>query len=164
LRIHKGFSNYPLSAWGARLKIKPFEGDSYIQAGAFEVTPHLADRNGFQFSFKQDTGTVIPIEAGWVVGAESRGTLGTYEIGGYYDMSDREDQLEDESGVPYALTGAAPRRHGGCATLYAMADQMVARFGGDPERPLTLLAGVTYAPADRDVRQGQPAPRRQAAA
>ena len=114
LPANGGFSNYPLSAWGTRLKWKPFPGgDSCVQIGAFEANPDLAIRDGFQFGFKHDTGVTLPIEGALVVGNEKAGTLGTYKLGGYYDTSNVKDQFEDLTGQPLALTGRPAQLHGG---------------------------------------------------
>lgn len=153
LPANGGFSNYPLSAWGTRLRWRPIGGDSYVQVGAYEANPDLANTDGFQFGFKHDTGVTLPIEGALVVGSEKAGTLGNYKLGGYYDTSDARDQFTDITGQPLALTGRPAGLHGGRATVYAFADQMVARLDNDARRPVTLLAGVTYAPPDRSLFQ-----------
>lgn len=143
------FSNYPLSVWGGRLKVKPFGGASYIQTGAYEVNPDSANNDGFNFGTSHDTGAVIPIEFDWVSGSESSGTLGNVKFGGYYDTSRVNDLVQDASGRPYVLTGATPLSHRGRATGYVMLDKAVARLGGNAKRPVTLLVGATVAQSDR---------------
>ena len=142
------FSNFPLSAYGGRLKVKPFGGESYLQAGAFEANPRLASpRDGFSFTTRGDTGAVLPIEAGYVRGTDKAGTLGNYKIGAIYDTSCFSDRFADLNGAPLALTGLGPRRTRGRWSEYVMADQQVARLGGDAKRTVTLIAGGTFAPA-----------------
>lgn len=143
------FSNYPLSVWGGRIKVKPFAGDSYIQTGVYEVNPDLANRDGFNFAIRNDSGAVIPIEFDWVSGSEARGTLGNVKLGGYYDTSRVNDLVRGMNGLPFAQTGATALSHRGRATGYVMLDRAVARLGGDAKRPITLLVGATVAQSDR---------------
>lgn len=144
-----GFSTFPLSAWGGRVQVKPLKGASYIRAGAFEVDLRLADRKFLHWGFGGDTGAVFPVEFGYVGGDKKAGTQGHVMLGGFYDTSNVADLARGRGGRPVALSGELPRGHPGRFSAYLMADQAVARFGGDPKRTLTVLAGGTIAPSDR---------------
>lgn len=151
LPANGGFLNDPLSAWGGRLRVRPGGGDSYIQAGAYEVNPNLAGSDGLELTGKGDTGVVFPVEGAFVVGSTKLGTLGTYKVGVYYDTSRTTDQLNNALGLPVATDGGAYRKHRGRFSWYAFADQMLFHFGGDLKRPLIVLAGYTHAPSDRSL-------------
>lgn len=151
LPANGGFLTYPRSAWGGRARVKPIVGDSYIQAGAYEVNPHLDGSDGLEFTGKGDTGVVFPVEGAYVTGSDKAGTLGTYKVGAYYDTSRTTDQLNNARGLPVATAGGSYRQYRGRFTWYVFADQMLFRFGGDPKRPFIVLAGYTHAPSDRSL-------------
>ncbi len=145
-----GFTAFPNSTWGARVRIAPV-AHLYIQGGAYQVRPQFGGRAGFDWGWSGTTGTYFPLEVGYepVLGAAE--LPGHYKLGFAHDTSDYPDVLRDASGLPFVLTGAPPAQHGGRNSAYLLADQMVHRSGKGPTDGLILLGG--YVRSDRDTSQ-----------
>jgi porin len=145
-----GFTAFPNSTWGARVRIAPTE-HFYVQGGAYQVRPQFGGRAGFDWGWSGTTGTYYPVEVGYepVLGAEE--LPGHYKLGFAHDTTDYPDVLRDASGEPFVLTGATPSQHGGRNSAYLLADQMVHRSGAGPANGLILLGG--YVRSDRDTSQ-----------
>lgn len=145
-----GFTAFPNSTWGARVRFAPVE-HLYVQSGAYEVRPRLGGRAGFDWGWSGTTGTYLPIEVGYepVLGAAK--LPGHYKLGFAHDTSAYPDVLRDASGMPFVLTGAPPAEQEGRNSAYLLVDQMVHRTGGGPTDGVILLGG--YVRSDRDTSQ-----------
>jgi porin len=143
-----GFTAFPNSTWGTRLRIAPATR-LYLQGGAYQVRPTFGGRAGFDWGGLGTTGTYFPLEVGYepVIGAAK--LPGHYKLGFAHDTSRYPDVYRDGSGLPFVQTGAAPARRGGRNSFYLLADQMVKRSGEAPSDGLILLGG--YVRSDRDT-------------
>jgi porin len=145
-----GFTAFPNSTWGARVRLAPAE-HFYLQGGAYQVRPQFGGRAGFDWGWSGTTGTYFPLEIGYEPDFGAFQLPGHYKLGFAHDTSDYPDVLRDASGQPFVLTGAVPARHGGRNSAYLLADQMVHRSGKGPADGLILLGG--YVRSDRDTSQ-----------
>lgn len=142
-----GFSAFPNSTWGARLRVDP-GSRLYLQGGAYQVRPKLGGRWGFGWGFSGTTGTYFPLEIGWEPEFGNANLPGHYKAGFAIDTSDYPDQAFDAQGRPYVLSGASPRTHGSRHSWYMLADQMLRRNGEGGTNGLILVGGyVRSAPA-----------------
>lgn len=135
-----GFTAYPNSTWGGRLRMNP--GDRiYVQAGIYQVRPQLGGRAGFDWGTSGTTGAYIPIEIGFepTIGADA--LPGHYKLGVTHDTSLYPDLYRDTDGNPIALTGGAPQEHRGRGSIYFLADQMLMRNGSGPMNGLIVFGG-----------------------
>jgi porin len=114
--------NYPLSVWGARLRVK--HGDWYAMAGVYEDNPNN-NRNDFALSHSGAVGVTAPAEIGWTPRLGARGLPGSYRIGSWYNNSRSDDLLNGRDGQPFALTGEDPARSRGRYGGYFMVQQQV---------------------------------------
>lgn len=139
----RGFTSFPNSTWGARLRIAP-DPQFYVQVGAYQVRPKLGGSSGFDWGWSGTTGTYIPVEAGWEPSFGPDDLNGHYKVGVTTDTSHYSDNLYDSSGVPYPLSGNPPAKHDTRHSAYVLADQMVRRNGKGPENGLVLLGGLSF--------------------
>jgi porin len=142
----RGFTNWPQSSWGGRVRgrITP---DIYVQAGAWEVVPFPGGgRSGFNWFPGTETGVFIPVELGWEPTFGPDKLLGHYKVGYTHDTSDYPDLFYDTLGnpLPLSFTGL-PRTHSGRDTFYAVVDQMLVRHGPAQNQGLVLLASFAHA-------------------
>lgn len=147
LSILSGFTIYPTSTWGGRVRVQP-GGSVYVQAGAFQVRTGLGGgRSGFDFSTSRTTGAMLPLE----IGAEPRWgpskLVGHYKLGVTYNTSRFDDLWESRAGrTPLATAaGGDARSHRGQAAVYVAADQMLKRTGPNGVDGVILLAGWSHA-------------------
>jgi len=143
LPAKRGFTAFPNSTWGARLRIAP-GSKLYLQGGVYQVRPKLGGKYGFDWGWSGTTGTYIPVELGWEPSFGPDELNGHYKLGLTTDTSRYEDVLFDAGGAPFPITGAPPEKHGGRHSAYLLADQMLARNGEGTENGLVALAGVVW--------------------
>lgn len=147
-----GFTAFPNSTWGARLRVDP-GSRIYLQGGAYQVRPKLGGRWGFDWGWSGTTGTYFPIEIGWEPEFGSAHLPGHYKAGFAVDTSNYPDGAFDAMGTPFVLSGAAPRMHGSRHSWYMLGDQMLHRNGQGGTNGLILLGGyVRSAPATSQLR------------
>ena len=145
-----GFTAFPNSTWGARVRIAP-AAHLYLQGGAYQVRPQFGGQWGFDWGWSGTTGTYLPLELGYEPVFGASGLPGHYKLGFAHDTSDHPDVLRDASGLPFVLTGAPPAIHAGRNSAYVLADQMVHRFGEGPTNGLIVLGGYVW--SDRNTSQ-----------
>lgn len=138
-----GFSVFPNSTWGARLRLHP-GGRLYLQGGAYQVRPKLGGRWGFDWGFSGTTGAYLPVEIGWEPTFGSASLPGHYKAGAALDTSNYPDEAFDAEGMPFVTSQAPPRTHGSRHSWYLLADQMVARHGDGGTNGLILLSGYVH--------------------
>lgn len=141
LPAKRGFTAFPNSTWGARLRIAP-SSKIYAQGGVYQVRPQYGGKYGFDWGWSGTTGTYFPFEVGWEPSFGPSQLNGHYKLGFTTDTSRYKDNLFDAGGVPYPISGNAPAKHGGRHSIYLLGDQMIERNGKGPENGLVLLAGV----------------------
>ncbi len=127
------------------VKVLPLD-DFYIQAGAYEVNPTLADpANGFKLGTSGATGVFVPAQLGWQPRLGAAGLPGHYRIGGYYDTSE----------APYlgSPLGGAQAMARGRWGFYAQAEQMIHRTAPGTDQGLTAFAVVAYGAPDTALLQ-----------
>jgi porin len=143
--INSGFTIFPTGSWGSVVKVG-LRDDLYIQAGAYEVNPTLANpANGFKLGTSGATGVIVPAEVGWqpLLGLDR--LPGHFKIGGYYDNSDAP-----YLGSPLGGPQATMRGRWG---FYLQADQMIHRAAPGSDRGLTAFAVFAYAGPDTALLQ-----------
>jgi porin len=106
----EGYTYYPSSQWGARLKAS-LGTNTYVQAAVIQGNPRVNDQNGgLYFGFNGGTGVELPLEIGETLKNASGETLGNLRVGGYYDTSDVQDYASRAGGsltlLPYETTPA----------------------------------------------------------
>lgn len=138
-----GFTVYPNSTWGARLRVKA-GANVYVQAGAYQVRPAFGGRYGLDWGFSGTTGVYFPAELGWEPSFGSNNLPGHYKIGVAIDTSDYDDNTVDARGMPFVLTGAPPLRRGSRHSFYLLGDQMLRRNGKGGTAGLIALAGYVH--------------------
>jgi len=138
-----GFTAFPNSTWGARLRLHP-GGRVYLQGGAYQVRPKLGGRSGFDWGFSGTTGTYLPVEIGWEPAFGSGGLPGHYKAGFALDTSNYPDEAFDAAGVPFVISHAPPAMHRSRHSWYLLGDQMVARHGEGGTNGLILLGGYVH--------------------
>jgi porin len=150
LAAKAGFTTFPNSTWGARVRVAPFE-HLYVQAGAYQVRPAAGGDTGFDWSWAGTTGTYYPLELGYEPADGSSRLTGHYKLGFAHDTSNYPDLFEDEGGLAFAETGNPAAMHSGRNSVYLLADQMLYRSGQSPEDGLILMGG--FASSDKSTSQ-----------
>jgi porin len=157
---------YPLSALGVRLRYRPIDPLN-ILVGVFSGGPAPSNNGDPQqlnpsgTSFPTNTGALGFVELQWTypaIGAMvypgAGAPLGhTYKLGVWYDSEPFADQRFDTAGVPLAspTSSGLPRNHRGDYSVYAVADQMLWRDAGTPNRSVSAFGRVMGAPqSDRN--------------
>ncbi len=133
LGITTGFTTYPASTWGGRLKIAPGD-DLALKVGAYQVHPLLGGRSGFDWSTSDTTGVIVPVELDWTPSFGPNQLVGHYKLGVAFDTSRYPDL-----GV---VTGT-PRQDRGRTDWYILADQMLEQTGPNGTDGTILLAGYS---------------------
>jgi len=99
LLFGSAWTDSPTGQWGGRLQWSDPSG-WYAAAGAYDADPMRKTRpEGFDLSFDNDRGVIIPAEAGYVLGRSPGDLQGTYKIGGYYDSSNTSDMGDPDQKV-----------------------------------------------------------------
>jgi porin len=138
--LQRGFSSWPLTDWGARIRVHPTE-TTYVMTGLFESSTGSGGPSGFHWSLNDATGAVVPLELGYEPSFGSNALTGHYEIGGFYDTSKYPDYYYDVNGDPALLSGLPYKIHNGRGTVYFLFDQMLMRNGPGLTNGLNLVAG-----------------------
>jgi porin len=158
---------YPLSALGVRARVHVTDSIS-ILAGVFNGSP-VADNSGDP-QMRNPSGTSFPLNGGALAIAElqfaypSSGTLvqanqsdplaRTYKIGMWYDTERFADLHYDDAGLSLAnpASDGNAATHRGNYAFYAVADQMIYRFEGDPDRNINVFVRPMFTPLqDRNL-------------
>ncbi|WP_340313622.1 carbohydrate porin [Rhizorhabdus argentea] len=109
--------NWPISQWGARLRIK--HDSLYAMVGAYEVNRHNLDKDFTVGHFHGASGVLIPFEAGYTPQIGSRGLPGAYRFGGWYNTANADDVALDINRGNRVVTGLAPLRRNGRYGFFA---------------------------------------------
>jgi porin len=143
LGITNGFSTYPDSSWGGRVKVMPM-GDVTFKAGLYQVRPLFGGggRSGFNWGASGSTGVILPMELDWSPKLGPDQLIGHYKVGLTYDSSTYPN---------LALPLPAPANIQGRTSWYVLADQMVKRTGPDGTDGIILLGGYSRSDPDTSV-------------
>jgi porin len=98
--------NWPVSQWGARLRLRLNE-DMRIEAGIYQINPRNLE-DGTTLTFSGGIGAMIPVELDWSPRFGNAELPGTYRIGGWYDTSSQPDVFLAANGEPLVLNPGAP--------------------------------------------------------
>ncbi|WP_288937158.1 carbohydrate porin [uncultured Sphingomonas sp.] len=147
--------NWPVSQWGARVRIDLPRG-VYVQGGAYQINPRNLDPHFFVAHVQGATGTLIPIETGWSHGGDD-GHVGSYKIGGWIGTAAGDDVLLDLNRNVAVVTGLAPLRHDSRYGVYfTMQQQLTGRSkDGKALTGLSMFANVTQADRKTSVTDNQ---------
>jgi porin len=146
-----GFTAFPNSTWGARLRMDPVE-HLYVQAGIYQVRPDFGGHSGFDWSNSGTTGAYIPVEMGYepIFGDN---LAAHFKVGVTSDTSTYPDFYFDQFGAPLAISGLAPKQHAGRESEYILIDQMIYRMGKANSEGIILFGG--YVHSDKRIAQVQ---------
>lgn len=148
LLADSGWTDFPASAWGGRIKF--MSGPWYAETGAYQVDPkYLLAGQGFRLDFGGTTGVLLPAEVGVLPKLGAQQLPGDYKLGVYYDTSDAPDLYEDINGQPAALSGLPMRMRDGRYGGYVMAQQKITERSSASKQGISLFASVTL--ADRNT-------------
>ena len=158
---------YPLSAPALRFKYRPINAVN-ILAGVFSGSPapndgsdpQQANAHGTSFPFNRGVLAIAEIQYSYpeLGGLEEPGAgapLGhTYKLGAWYDSRRFDDLRLDNTGqsLASATSSGLPVRHSGDVSVYAVADQMVWRDAGYPNRSVSVFGRAMGTPqSDRNL-------------
>jgi porin len=153
LTQEQGFIDWPLSTWGGRLRVRPTD-ETYAMLGIYASEPFPAGGpTGWDWSTNHVTGAYYATEIGWepVFGAAQ--LPGHYKIGFAFDTSSFPDNLVDNDGNPFVLSGLPPRMQHGRGQFWVAFDQMLMRTGPAQNDGLTVLAAYAHDDADNSLYQ-----------
>jgi porin len=158
---------YPLSALGVRARVHVTDSVTFL-AGIFNGSP--VSNNSGDPQMRNPSGTSFPLNGGALAIAElqfaypSSGTLvqaneadplaRTYKIGMWYDTESFADLRTDDTGLSLAnpASDGIAATHRGNYAFYAVADQMIYRFQGDPDRNINVFVRPMFTPLqDRNL-------------
>ncbi len=141
-----GHSAFPDAVWAGRLQLKPTPW-AYIKVGAYEVNQGTYtdkyDRSGFEFNTSQDSGVYVPVELGWTPTLGPEKLPGHYKLGAGYDSSSGYKDFANALAAA-AVPGYVDRFRSGATQLWALADQMVWRYGKGDRDGVILLGGYVH--------------------
>ena len=164
--LYAGGPDYPLSAVGVRLRVKPTDALSVL-AGVFDDNPPAgpffddsqlrgSEKSGTRFNL--GTGALVIGEVQYAVprpffAADPAADLpGTYKLGAWIDTGRFPDQLVGVDGLSLAnpASSGTARFHKGNFSVYAVIDQMVWRETGG-SRNLAVFTRAMGAPATQNL-------------
>ena len=122
--------NWPVSQWGARLRLRLNE-DMRVEAGIYQINPRNLE-DGTTLSFSGGIGEMIPVEFAWSPRFGSAELPGTYRIGGWYDTSSQPDVFLAANGEPLVLNPGVPAlMRDGESGVYLNAQQQLTGAGAN---------------------------------
>jgi porin len=122
-----GFSGFPYVTWGGRVRYNATR-KFYIETGVYSVDPERHLEHGFNFSTRNTTGVVIPVEAGYETDFGNDPYPRHYKLGWWHNNAASVDPLLNSRGTSKALFPGAPLLHHDSRTgMYLLADQVVYR-------------------------------------
>ena len=139
--VDTNFNFFPDSTWGGHAKVWLDPNyHFFLHGGVYEVNPHslLESDHGFDFSTRDATGVVAPIELGY----SSAGTPGTLPtnvgVGVIIDTSRYQDPVLDIMGGASAGSGLPSLTESGRTLAFARFDRMIWQ-----QDPLTPTRGIS---------------------
>lgn len=136
---------FPFSNWGGFIKIQPSKR-FYISGGIFEYDPFSYPGNGWNFSTHGSSGASWGTE----VGFHSPNVLAAhaYHIaaGAFGNTASVADPYLNKNYQPKLSAKGITLLHSGQTGFYVQGDIVVARFGKNKRRNITLFGGIAYEP------------------
>ncbi len=155
------FSSYPDAVWGGRVLFEPVP-EFYGQVGLYAYNNGLYNykyyRTGFEFNSSQISGVVAPVELGWrpYFGGTGEARMpGHYKIGVAPTNGTVPDIQFDRNGNPVGTSGLPGGTKRGTFEWWALADQMVYRYGPGPQEGVILLGGFIHHDPNVTVRENE---------
>jgi len=145
---NSGFSYFPLSTWGASVKISPSQS-LYASTGVFQTTPaaQAGRGQGFNLSLKGTTGVDVPLEFGFLSHDRNGNYNGSVRVGGYYDTSVAAGTQSNLSNfVPPnspALSTAVPTYRGQSGE-WLLVDRLVSGSSAPNARGVAIFGTYAY--------------------
>ncbi|AYJ84789.1 carbohydrate porin (plasmid) [Sphingomonas paeninsulae] len=115
--------NWPISNWGARLRVK--NDRFYAMIGAYEINPRNLDHEFTIGYFHGATGVMVPVEVGYTPRFGTSRLPGSYKFGGWYNSANADDLYYDINYQPPAVTGLAPLQKNGRYGAYIQFQQQL---------------------------------------
>jgi porin len=115
--------NWPISNWGARLRVK--NDRFYAMIGAYEINPRNLDHEFTIGYFHGATGVMVPVEVGYTPRFGTSRLPGSYKFGGWYNSANADDLYYDINYQPRAVTGLAPLQKNGRYGAYIQFQQQL---------------------------------------
>lgn len=144
----------PVAAPGIRIKLMPTEQIAVLGAVLTgEPFDHRRnDRNGLLFRMPGGTISLLEMQYALNQGESDNGLPGTYKLGGWFSTARVDDEYYDNRGLSLAnpASSGVPRLHTRNWRVYAIADQMVWRRQETKDEGLTVFAGASVGPSDRN--------------
>src|SRR5262249_23095352 len=139
-----GAFGYPLTTWGARLKVEPTES-FYVMAGCYNGDPAVkgGDRNGVDFTFRGPPFVIGEVGYRRNYGQDAAVLPGNVKLG---PSSNGGGAAVSGSGLAGQPPETLQARYG----FYILADQALVRWGDPAEkRHLGVFGAFTCAPDQR---------------
>jgi porin len=156
----EGYTYYPSSQWGARLRAN-LSNALYVQAAAIQGNPIVNNPNGgLYLGFNGGTGVELPLEIGLTLKDGAGNLCGNVRVGGYYDTSRVQDYATRATGAlalspletnaaGLASNAAAIASIGstyvrGRSGAYVQMDHLLAGGSGAGQAGTALFASIEY--------------------
>jgi porin len=139
-----GAFGYPLTTWGARVKVEPVES-FYAMLGCYNGDPTIKDgnRHGVDFTLRGPPFVIGEVGYRWNYGKDTTGLPGNAKLGAYFNGGSTE---VFNSGLAGQSSELASARYG----FYTLVDQALARWGDPAEkRHLGTFVAFVSAPDQR---------------
>jgi porin len=139
-----GAFGYPLTTWGARVKVEPVES-CYAMVGCYNGDPGVkeGDRHGVDFTLRGPLFLIGEVGYRRNYGKDATGLPGNVKVGAYFNGGRAEVFDAGLTGQP---AGAVQARYG----FYLVGDQALVRWGDPAEkRHLGAFAAFVCAPDQR---------------
>jgi porin len=122
----EGYTYYPSSEWGARLRAN-LTRDLYVQGAAIQGNPIVNNANGgLYLGFNGGTGTELPAEIGLTLRDRAGSPIGNVRAGGYFDTSNVQDFAT--RGIGAITLGPNEASQAGLASNAAALASIVTRY------------------------------------
>ncbi|KQS05149.1 porin [Sphingomonas sp. Leaf357] len=147
------WQNWPISQWGARVRVDLGE-NLRVQTAVYEINPRNLDNDFFIGHFHGATGVLIPVEFGW---SRATGHVASYKLGGWIATADGADVFLDTNRRPIAITGLSPLQRSSRYGVYLAVQQQLSGTSKDGKsvRGLSVFANVTQADRATSVTDNQ---------
>jgi porin len=156
----EGYTYYPSSQWGARLRAN-LSSAVYIQAAAIQGNPRVNNANGgLYLGFNGGTGLELPVEVGVTLKDRDGNLRGNVRVGGYYDTSQVQDYATRAIGAitltpletnaaglasnAAAIATIQPNYVRGRSGAYVQMDHTIGGGSGPGQNGTALFAAIEY--------------------
>jgi porin len=153
LTAEQGFIDWPQNTWGGRVRVQT-TADTYVMAGIYASEPFPGGgTSGFDWSTSHITGAFYAAELGWSPVFGPNYLPGHYKVGAGYDSSNFQDELVDNNGNPFVLTGQSPKTSHGRTQVWVTFDQMLFRTSDVLRHGFRVLGAYSHDTPDNSLYQ-----------